>query len=58
MIRMVLLFILVFFLVTGAQMLWSAMSGKEKWQFTKILFRGIIVSMVTVTILAGIVIFF
>lgn len=58
MIRMLLIFIIVFLLVSGSQMLWSAMSGKEKWQFTKILFRGIIVSMVTVTILAAIVIFF
>lgn len=58
MIRMLLVFFLVFALVSGSIMLWNAMSGKEKWEFTKILFRGIIISMVTVTILTGIVVFF
>ena len=58
MIRMIFVFLLVFFLVSGSQMLWNAMTGDEKWQFTKIAFRGIIISVVTVIILTAIVIFF
>ena len=58
MIRMLLVFFLVFALVSGSIMLWNAMTGREKWQFTKTVFYGIIVSMVTVTILTAIVMFF
>lgn len=58
MIRMLLVFFLVFALVSGSIMFWNAMTGREKWQFTKTVFYGIIISMVTVTILTAIVVLF
>ena len=58
MIRMIGVFFFVFIVVTLGNMFWSMMTGKEKWLFTKNLFRGIIISMVTVTILTAIVMFF
>lgn len=51
-------FAFIFSILVFIQLGWKVLTHQEKWEFTKILFRGIIVSMVTVTILAGIVILF
>jgi hypothetical protein len=58
MIRMLLVFLVTFLIVTFSIQGFRALTGREKWEFTKILFYGIILSMVTVTILAAIVIIF
>ena len=58
MIRLFLVFLVTFLIVTFSIQGFRALTGLEKWEFTKILFYGIIVSMVTVTILAAIVIMF
>jgi predicted metal-binding membrane protein len=58
MIGMILVFIITFLLVFGGISLFRSMSGKEKWQFTKIFAYGIIVAWITVAILAGIVFLF
>lgn len=58
MIRAFLAFFVIFAIVTFSITAFRALTGKEKWQFTKILAYGIILSMVTATILAAIVIIF
>lgn len=58
MIRMLFVFLLTFVLITGLQIGWNMLTKSEKWQCTKILFRGIILSMVTVIVLTTIVILF
>ena len=58
MIRLFLVFLVTFLIVTFSIQGFRALTGLEKWEFTKILFYGIVVSLVTVTILAAIVIMF
>jgi hypothetical protein len=58
MIRMLLVFLVTFLIVTFSIQGFRALTGREKWEFTKILAYGIILSMVTVTILIAIVILF
>ena len=58
MIRAFFAYFVLFVLVTFCINAFRAASGKERWEFTKILTYGIILSMVTATILVGIVIIF
>lgn len=58
MIGMIIVFVMTFLLVFGGINLFRSMSGKEKWQFTKILAYGIMVAGITVVILASIVFVF
>jgi hypothetical protein len=58
MIRMLLVFLVTFLIVTFSIEGFRALTGREKWEFTKILAYGIILSLVTVTILTSIVILF
>jgi hypothetical protein len=58
MIRMLLVFLVTFIIVTFSIQGFRALTGREKWEFTKILFYGIILSLVTVTILIAIVLIF
>lgn len=58
MIRMFLIFLITCFLVSGGIATFRAMTGLEKWQFTKILAYGIMVSAISVAILTTIVIVF
>lgn len=58
MIRMFLIFLITFFLVSGGITVFRAMTGLEKWQFTKILAYGIMVSAISIAILTTIVILF
>ncbi len=58
MIRAISVFAFVFSFLVFAQLLWKVLTKQEKWEFTKILFRGIIISMVTLAIMFAIVVFF
>ena len=58
MIRAISVFAFIFFFLVFAQLLWKVMTKQDKWEFTKILFRGIIISMVTIAIMFAIVVFF
>jgi hypothetical protein len=58
MIQMLLVFLVTLLIVTFSIQGFRALTGSEKWEFTKILFYGIILSLVTVTILAAIVLIF
>jgi len=58
MIRLLAVFLVTFLIVTFSIQGFRALSGAEKWQFTKIAFYGIIVSAVSMTILTAIYIIF
>jgi len=58
MIRLILVFLFTFLIVTFSIQAFRSLTGAEKWEFTKILVYGTIISMVTVTILTAIVIIF
>jgi hypothetical protein len=58
MIRAISVFAFVFSFLVFAQLLWKVLTKQEKWEFTKILFRGIIISVVTVAIMFAIVVLF
>ena len=58
MIKLLVSFLITFLIVTFGITLFRNLSGAEKWAFTKTLFYGIIVSVVSVVILTTIVILF
>lgn len=58
MIRMFIIFLITFFLVSGGISVFRAMTGREKWEFTKILAYGIMVSGISILILVTIVVLF
>lgn len=58
MIRMFIIFLVTFFLVSGGISAFRAMTGLEKWEFTKILAYGIMVSGISILILSIIVLLF
>jgi hypothetical protein len=58
MIRAISVFAFVFSFLVFAQLLWKVLTKQEKWEFTKILFCSIIISMVTVAIMFAIVVLF
>lgn len=58
MIRMFLIFVVTCFVVSGAITVFRAMTGREMWEFTKILAYGIMVSAISFVILATLVVLF
>ena len=58
MIKAIFAFALIFMCVVTFQVFWKVLTKSEKWEFTKILFRGIIISMVTLAIMITTVILF
>lgn len=58
MIRMLILFVALTLCITVASTVWQTMTGTEKWQFTKNLVRGIIISGIAVFIMTAIYILF
>jgi hypothetical protein len=58
MIHMLLVFLVTLLIVALSIHKFSSLTRIEKWEFTKILFYGIILSLVTATILAAIVLIF
>ena len=58
MIHMLLVFLITLLIVALSIHKFSSLTRIEKWEFTKILFYGIILSLVTATILAAIVLIF
>lgn len=58
MIRLLFVFLVTFLIVTFSIQGFRALSGAEKWQFTKIALYGIILSMITTAILTAIYVIF
>lgn len=58
MIRLVLIFVLLFLLFYGGIATAIKMSGKEKWAFTKLALYSLVCSLLAVMVMAAIVIMF
>ena len=58
MIRFILAFVIIFMLVFFGIEAFRKMTNKDRWQFTKTAFYGIILSMITIMIMTTFVILF
>ena len=58
MIKAILVFILLFVLITGGTMAVQKLTNSEKWGLTKIIIRSIITSVIVLLVLVGIVVLF